>query len=437
MGSLGTGLVSPATTPPRQVDTIDTLVDTIKSCFYFLRHDASLQNEQQKAVNESKGPSKTENGFRESLNARTRLVQACRLLINALEGPTETSKNMALVDKHSLVSLQTINHYRIAELVPANGDISIEALADKVKLPADTLARILRQAMTYQVFREPRNGYISHTVTSMEIPRLEPLLTYQLEVCLPSSLGLIRWLKQGQEDAIKSPFQVAHHTEDSWWEYAGKRPSLIQGYGRYMELITNGGPHDVSHVVRGFAWESLGEALVVDIGGANGFVSVMLADAFPSLTLMIQDSTNLQEVADATIPAHLKGRVTFTPHSFFEPQKSTSRGADIFLLRHILHDWADEDCITILRQLTQCLKPGASIIVAEQVMSMPGAVDRERERVMRALDMQMMVQFGGKERTLEDWEGLFQRADESLEMVGVVKPDGSADSLIQLKKSSE
>lgn len=45
-----------------------------------------------------------------------------------------------------------------------------------------------------------------------------------------------------------------------------KRPDLIQKYGLYMALITNGGPHDVSHVVSGFAWGDLGEdAVVIDV----------------------------------------------------------------------------------------------------------------------------------------------------------------------------
>jgi len=367
-------------------------------------------------------------------DARIRLLEACGNLLNVVTGPREKLKNMVLVDKHNLISLQIINHYQIANLVPPTGHISIQELAVKCSLPTGVLARVLRQAMTYQVFKEDELGFVAHTEASREIPNLAPLLSYQLEVCLPSTMALLSWLKQEGEKEHKSPFQIAHHTNDTWWTYAEKRPLLIQNYGQYMALITNGGPHDVSHVVSGFAWDKLGSAIVVDIGGADGFVGITLATACPNLTLIIQDSANLKDSADAKIPAALKPRVFFLPHSFFDPQPALSHAADVFLLRHILHDWEDTDCILILRHIVAAMKPSAKIIVAEQVLAKPGTVDAHTEKIMRALDMQMLVQFGSKERTLEDWEALFKEADPELEIVGQVKPAGSADTLMELRK---
>ncbi|KAH1586448.1 hypothetical protein KXW34_008715 [Aspergillus fumigatus] len=175
-----------------------------------------------------------------------------------------------------------------------------------------------------------------------------------------------------------------------------------------MALITNGGPHDVSHVVSGFAWGDLGEdAVVIDVGGADGFVGIALAQAYANLTVFVQDSINLKKEADAKIPPALKSRVFFQPHSFFEPQSRLAGMADVLLLRHILHDWDDNDCLVILRHLAAVLQPGASIIVAEQVLGQSGTYDWQTERVMRALDMQVMTQFGSKERTFDDWETLF------------------------------
>lgn len=130
--------------------------------------------------------------------------------------------------------------------------------------------------MTYGVFHEPEIGYVAHTEASLEIPRLAPLFTYQIGICLPSSTRLLDWVKEGEKKGdvngdsnhkpkAKSPFQLAHSTTDTWWAYAEKRPDLIQNYGRYMALITSGGPHDVNHVSEGYEWESLGDATVVDV----------------------------------------------------------------------------------------------------------------------------------------------------------------------------
>ncbi|KAE8356304.1 O-methyltransferase-domain-containing protein [Aspergillus coremiiformis] len=122
------------------------------------------------------------------------------------------------------------------------------------------------------------------------------------------------------------------------------------------------------------------------------------------------------------------------PHSFFDPQPPFGRYADVFLLRYILHDWNDQDCRVILHALATGVKPGASILVAEQVLRSPGTVPWQRERVMRALDMQMTIQFGSKERTYDDWEAFFKSADPSPEIVACVHPARSADSFMELKK---
>ena len=118
--------------------------------------------------------------------------------------------------------------------------------------------------MTFHVFTEPEVGFIAHTETSLEITNVAPLLSYQLDICLPSAMSLLDWVKQ-DGNKHKSPFQLAHSTTDTWWEYAEKRPALTQNYGKYMALITSGGPHDVSHVVNGFSWDQLGNAMVVDV----------------------------------------------------------------------------------------------------------------------------------------------------------------------------
>ncbi|KAE8373983.1 S-adenosyl-L-methionine-dependent methyltransferase [Aspergillus bertholletiae] len=368
-------------------------------------------------------------------DARGNVIEACRRMLALVTKPAEMLKEMALIDRQNLASLQVINHYQIASIVPPNGKISMPELADKCGLPLEILCRILRQAMTYGAFSEPEPGWIAQTGVSREIPPLSPLLMYQLDVCLPSMVRLLDWLKDANREQ-KCAYQIAHNTKDTWWSYASKRPELIENYGKYMALITSGGAHDVSYVLKGFAWEKLGKAVVVDVGGADGFVGIHLAEEYPNLVVIVEDNIKLKDSADDNIPHHLKSQVVFLPHSFFKPQSTLSRQADVFLLRHILHDWNDKDCRAILQALAASMKPGASILVAEQILQSPGTVSWQRERVMRALDMQMMIQFGSKERTYEDWGTLFMSVDPPLEIVGCVHPDGSADSFMELKKRS-
>ncbi len=78
------------------------------------------------------------------------------------------------------------------------------------------------------------------------------------------------------------------------------------------------------------------------------------------------------------------------------------------------------------------MKQGARIVIAEQILAPVGTLPNHTEKIMHALDMQMMVQFGSKERTLEDWTKMFEMAEPRLRLVRLVTPTGSADSLMEL-----
>jgi 6-hydroxytryprostatin B O-methyltransferase len=60
----------------------------------------------------------------------------------------------------------------------------------------------------------------------------------------------------------------------------------------------------------------------------------------------------------------------FVSHDFYTPQTTK---ADIYILRHILHDWADGDVVRILQNLLPALTDGARVLVSEGVVPEPPA----------------------------------------------------------------
>jgi 6-hydroxytryprostatin B O-methyltransferase len=63
-------------------------------------------------------------------------------------------------------------------------------------------------------------------------------------------------------------------------------------------------------------------------------------------------------------------RISFQCHNFFEPQPVS---ADGYILRHILHDWNDEDSVSILKALLPSIKPGARVFISEGILPDPPA----------------------------------------------------------------
>ena len=97
----------------------------------------------------------------------------------------------------------------------------------------------------------------------------------------------------------------------------------------------------------------------------------------------------------------LQERVTAVGGDFFEsvPQ------ADLYLLKHILHDWDDEACICILKNCRRALRPRGRIAVIELLLEEIG------EPGMAPLyDATMMVLSSGRERSLMEFQRLFEAA---------------------------
>lgn len=89
------------------------------------------------------------------------------------------------------------------------------------------------------------------------------------------------------------------------------------------------------------------------------------------------------------------------------------------MLKWILHDWPDAECISILRSLIPALRPGARVVFIDYV----GKQEPSEEELPRSIagfgtatDLRMMALFNAKERPVSAWEGIFREADGRFEV---------------------
>jgi O-methyltransferase domain len=85
---------------------------------------------------------------------------------------------------------------------------------------------------------------------------------------------------------------------------------------------------------------------------------------------------------------------------------SVPAGADLYLLRYVLHDWDDETCIQILRRCRAAMAPGARVVVIEMVL---GTIGQEPE-IVPSQDLNMLAVLTGRERTLAEFDELLTAA---------------------------
>ena len=141
---------------------------------------------------------------------------------------------------------------------------------------------------------------------------------------------------------------------------------------------------------------------VADIGGAGGAMLHSLLQLHPDLHGIVFDRP--QVVASARAEAvrfGLQERVTAVGGDFFESVPE----ADLYLLKHILHDWDDEACICILNNCRRALRPGGRIAVIELLLGEIG-----EPGIAPLFDVTMMVMSSGGERSLVEFQRLFEAA---------------------------
>lgn len=144
---------------------------------------------------------------------------------------------------------------------------------------------------------------------------------------------------------------------------------------------------------------------------------------------------------DTPILAKDELKIAFQSHDFFEPQPLRPPGfenegkGDVFLLRQILHDWGDRECVMILRHLASVLEksgPNSRLLIMDTVLPPPGVVSRTEEALMRVRDLTMQQAHNAHERSRLEWEQLLAKAHAGLSVQQIVQPFKSLMAIIEI-----
>ncbi|KAL9584580.1 MAG: hypothetical protein Q9203_004606 [Teloschistes exilis] len=344
-----------------------------------------------------------------------------------------------LVQQQQYESLKWLSHFDILSKINKSPDgTSYPDLARLAGVPETTLRAIARMAMTSGPLAESSKGYLCHNVLScaiIEDRHLSHWLYYIVKQTVPLMGCLIpavgKWGDSKQSN--HTAYNIMRGTDLPFFELLKSRPDLSAEFDTYMEsqAVIHSGTR-VDHLLQAFDWAALGEALVVDVGGNAGATSMTLIKAFPALRCIVQDLKGPVDTAQsriAELPADLSKRIEAQEHDFFAPQPV--KGADVYLLRMILHDWKDPDAVRILKQLVEAAKPGSRILIMDMVLPSPGSALKTLEAAMRQKDLAMLHTFNAKEREVEDWRSVLQQTNPGLEVRAIRRPDGSQHSVIE------
>ncbi|KAL6000521.1 hypothetical protein ACLOJK_024220 [Asimina triloba] len=318
--------------------------------------------------------------------------------------------------------LRTAVQLCIPDIVHANGGcITLSDLASKLTLDSHRLHRLMRFLVRLEIFSEHDDVVVSGSVEQV-LYRLKPdagslLLRDTEKSMVPIILGmtepdfLLPWhyIKDGLGEEGKTAFEKAMGM--TFWEYFDADPEKSQMFNEGMagetRLLTESLITACVDIFQGI--ES-----VVDVGGGNGTTIKAISKAFPHLKCTVFDLPRV--IAESPyIPD-----VERIAGDMFESVPN----AEAILLKLILHDWTDDDCLKILKKCKDAVpRDGGKVIIVDVVLdeesnhelSKPRMVldeesNHELSKPRMVLDIDMLVNTSGRERTAEDWKNLIRRA---------------------------
>ncbi|KAI0904448.1 putative O-methyltransferase [Ustulina deusta] len=312
---------------------------------------------------------------------RSAILDAVQDLSQLVKGPTEQILGLAW-SAADTANIDLVTRLKVPQTVPLGSTISTKELSKAIGVPEDIVVRVVRYAIANGVFVEETPGYIGHSASSAALlrnPHLSNIVHFGTEFLGNILLKVPEAVVSKRDDPDHAPdaaFNIAYGTDESLFSLFQKNEDLNTKYHEYLAGRVNTPLWSVDRIRAAYPWSSLGDVTVVDVGGSSGHTAQYLASLMPTAKFIVQDSNTSaldmgrRAVENSVSDNPLSPRISFQEYDFFTRQLVE---ADIYIYRHILHDWNDADSVKILSSLLPALKPGARVLISEGIVPAPPA----------------------------------------------------------------
>jgi DNA-binding HxlR family transcriptional regulator len=278
----------------------------------------------------------------------------------------------------------------------AKGPLSACELATAVNADPDALGRLLRALISRGIFQRRDGRY-----------ELTPLADTLRSDADGSMAAMARWVGSPEHREHWSHFADAVRTGRAVipelrgkpaFDYLADEPQLAEIFNQAMTCAS-----ELSIAPVTAAYDFSPYATIVDVGGGHGRLLAAILAATPDARGVLFDLPQVVAGAPTLLREHhADDRVRIVEGSFFE---RVPENGDAYVLKHVIHDWPDDDAVHILRNVRAAADAGKRVLLVEWVIP-----KHDREFLGKWVDLEMLIGAAARERTATEYGQLLNRA---------------------------
>ena len=298
---------------------------------------------------------------------------------------------------------------KLFELLAASDNpMTLDQLQQKTGAAPILLGRLLRYLSSKGMIKEVRlNTFGPTSVTrALAIPGIQAGLLHGFDTLGPVYQELPNFLAdtmyQDMTDSAKTAWQPAWKTEEPVFLWMEKHQQNASNFNQWMahrrkDMATWLSVFPVEQEFKGTSTKH--DVLFVDIGGNIGHQCAEFRAKYPNL----QGRVILQDLPHAIDMALRTPGVENTVHDMFTPQPV--KDAKFYYIRAVLHDFPDDKCRLVLKNLGAAMGKDSMILIDEMILP-----DWKIHWHSTQVDLTMMAALAAIERTREQWTSLLDSA---------------------------
>jgi O-methyltransferase domain/Dimerisation domain len=301
-----------------------------------------------------------------------------------------------------------------------NEERSVDQLAEVCQADADALYRLLRALAGIGITEETTPGRFRLTPLGQPLRKDDPQSAWAAVIFWGDLLAdewslLTECVRAGKPAREVRPPGVL-----SRWSQEPEANAIFRA------VMGTAPAQDYIPIAK--AWDFSGAKVVADLGGGGGALIHAVLELYPQVRGMLVD---LEPSIEAAGPRFATGEIGSRCELIAaDLTQSVPPGADVYMLKHVLHGSDDAKAIGILRNCRAVMPENGALLIIEFILP-PRVTRADLNLEIRLMsDLNMLAVTGGRERSEPEWKALLEAA--GFRLAGVF-PAGNEMGIVEAR----